>query len=151
MTATPPAGRGAVYSRKASEEGLARDFNPRHAQREACEAFIHRTWLHPDGLAKASFRERRLSLGPIGGGAVRLPPPGELRLVGEGIETTASGMAATRLPAWAALSATGLERLILPPLPLARIGIILADNDVNGTGGKAAEKPAQRGLPGRRR
>jgi putative DNA primase/helicase len=112
---------------------------------------IHRTWLQTDGLAKASFREPRLSLGPIGGGAVRLAPPGELRLVGEGIETTASGMAATRLPAWAALSATGLERLILPPLPLARIVIILADNDVNGTGEKAAQKAAQRWLAEGRR
>src|SRR5260221_6509377 len=98
MTSKQPARRGAVYTRKSSEEGLAQDFDSRHAQREACEAFIHRTWLQPDGLAKASFREPRLSLGPIGGGAVRLPPPGELLLVGEGNETTASGIAATRLP-----------------------------------------------------
>src|ERR1700719_1564314 len=80
-----PVRRCAVYTRKSSEEGLEQDFNALHAQREA---FIHRTWLQPNGLAKASFRERRLSLGPIGGGAVRLAPPGELRLVGEGIETT---------------------------------------------------------------
>ena len=33
---------------------------------------IHRTWLQTDGAAKASFRYPRLSLGPIGGGAVRL-------------------------------------------------------------------------------
>ena len=33
---------------------------------------IHRTWLQTDGAAKASFRNPRLSLGPIGGGAVRL-------------------------------------------------------------------------------
>src|SRR5260221_9520064 len=76
MTAKPPARRGAVYTRKSSEEGLAQDFNSLHAQREACEAFIHRTWRQPDGLAKASFREPRRSLVPIGGGAVRLPPPG---------------------------------------------------------------------------
>ena len=151
MTAKPPARPCAVYTRKSSEEGLEQDFNSLHAQREACEAFIHRTWLQPDGLAKASFREPRLSLGPIGGGAVRLAPPGELLLVGEGIETTASGMAATRLPAWAALSATGLEHLILPPLPLASIVIILADNDVNGTGEKAAQKAAQRWLAEGRR
>src|SRR5258708_27018021 len=55
MTATPPARRGAVYTRKSSEEGLAQDFDSLHAQREACEAFIHRTWRQPDGLAKASF------------------------------------------------------------------------------------------------
>jgi hypothetical protein len=79
MTAKPPARRGAVYTRKSSEEGLEQDFNSLHAQREA---FIHRTWLQPDGLAKASFREPRLSLGPIGGGAVRLAPPGRIAVGG---------------------------------------------------------------------
>lgn len=74
---------------------------------------IHRTWLQTDGRAKASFREPRLSLGPVAGGAVRLAPAGELLLVGEGVETSASGMAATRLPAWAGLSASGLQCLIL--------------------------------------
>ena len=49
------------------------------------------------------------------------------------------------------MSATGLERLILPPLPRARIVIILADNDVNGTGEKAAQKAAQRWLAEGRR
>ena len=33
---------------------------------------IHRTWLQADGAAKAAFRDPRLSLGPVGGGAVRL-------------------------------------------------------------------------------
>ena len=57
MTAKPPARRCAVYTRKSSEEGLEQDFNSLHAQREACEAFIHRTWLQPDGLAKAVAAE----------------------------------------------------------------------------------------------
>jgi putative DNA primase/helicase len=33
---------------------------------------IHRTWLATDGSTKATFRNPRLSLGPINGGAVRL-------------------------------------------------------------------------------
>jgi hypothetical protein len=33
--------RCAIYTRKSSEEGLEQDFNSLHAQREACEAFIH--------------------------------------------------------------------------------------------------------------
>jgi site-specific DNA recombinase len=41
MTAKAPVRRCAVYTRKSSEEGLEQDFNSLHAQREACEAFIH--------------------------------------------------------------------------------------------------------------
>ncbi len=32
--------RCAIYTRKSSEEGLEQTFNPLHAQREACEAYI---------------------------------------------------------------------------------------------------------------
>ena len=32
--------RGAIYTRKSSEEGLEQEFNSLQAQREACEAFI---------------------------------------------------------------------------------------------------------------
>src|SRR5271156_3219874 len=35
-----PVGRCALFPRKSSEEGLEQDFNSRHAQRGACEAFI---------------------------------------------------------------------------------------------------------------
>ena len=39
----------AIYTRKSSEEGLERDFNSLHAQREACEAYIesqkHEGWI----------------------------------------------------------------------------------------------------------
>ena len=41
MTLKAPVRRCAVYTRKSSEEGLEQDFNSLHAQREACEAFIH--------------------------------------------------------------------------------------------------------------
>jgi site-specific DNA recombinase len=40
--------RCAIYTRKASEEGLEQSFNSLHAQREACEAYItsqkHEGW-----------------------------------------------------------------------------------------------------------
>jgi DNA invertase Pin-like site-specific DNA recombinase len=43
-----PRRRCAIYTRKSTEEGLERDFNSLHAQREACEAFIvsqkHEGW-----------------------------------------------------------------------------------------------------------
>jgi putative DNA primase/helicase len=35
----------------------------------------HRTWLAPDGSAKASLAPVRIATGPIRGGAVRLSPP----------------------------------------------------------------------------
>ena len=38
--AKPMLRRCAIYTRKSSEEGLEQNFNPLHAQREACEAFI---------------------------------------------------------------------------------------------------------------
>src|ERR1700719_1511474 len=46
--------RGAIYTRKSSEEGLEQEFNSLQAQREACEAFIksqrHEGWVClPDG------------------------------------------------------------------------------------------------------
>jgi len=40
MSSTPRI-RCAIYTRKSSEEGLEQSFNSLHAQREACEAYIH--------------------------------------------------------------------------------------------------------------
>jgi DNA invertase Pin-like site-specific DNA recombinase len=40
MSPTPRI-RCAIYTRKSSEEGLEQSFNSLHAQREACEAYIH--------------------------------------------------------------------------------------------------------------
>src|SRR3981081_18043 len=41
--------RCAIYTRKASEEGLEQDFNSLHAQRESCDAYIksqrHEGWV----------------------------------------------------------------------------------------------------------
>ena len=107
---------------------------------------IHRTFLAIDGSGKAAFKQPRLSLGPVGGAAVRLAPAGEKLVVAEGIETGASVMIATGLPAWSGLSAGGIEGLVLPPLPLASTVIIAADHDVSGTGERAARTAAARWL-----
>src|SRR5207302_9420939 len=102
---------------------------------------IHRTWLTRD--AAGIWRRRdRASLGPIGGGAVRLAPASETLLVAEGLETGLAAMQATPQPAWAALSTSGLVALILPPS--VRTVIILADHDGNGAGERAARTVAQR-------
>jgi len=107
---------------------------------------VHRTYLTPD------YRRRdRASLGPVGGGAVRL---GEVRpdtwlCVAEGIETALSVTTACGIPAWAGLSAGGIRALVLPSK--ARMVLICADNDANGVGQRAAAEAAQRWLAEGRR
>jgi len=109
---------------------------------------IHRTFLAADGSCKAAFRSPRLSLGPVGGAAIRLAEAREdvPLVIAEGIENAASAMLVMGWPGWAALSAGGIERLILPPLPLAATVFIAADNDPNGTGERAARIAAERWL-----
>jgi hypothetical protein len=105
---------------------------------------VHRTYMTSD------YRRRdRASLGPIGGGAVRLEPAAETLLVAEGIETTLAGMVATGLPGWAALSTSGLVALRLPEI--ARTVIILVDHDRSGAGERAAAAAATRWLSEGRR
>src|SRR3954468_13336696 len=65
---------------------------------------IHRTFLAVDGHGKAPVGPQKMMLGPCRGGAVRLAAPGEVLMVGEGIETSIAAMQATGNPAWAALS-----------------------------------------------
>jgi DNA invertase Pin-like site-specific DNA recombinase len=55
--------RCAIYTRKSSEEGLERDFNSRHAQREACEAFIKSQSGEGWRLIKTAYDDGGLSGG----------------------------------------------------------------------------------------
>lgn len=103
---------------------------------------LHRTFLRPDGLGKAGLEPDKAAIGPIAGSSVHLNPAGEILVVGEGIESTLSFAVATGLPGWAALSTSGLRRLVLPSLPLASELIIAADNDAPGL--KAAAALAER-------
>src|ERR1700722_14579117 len=105
---------------------------------------IHRTFLARDGSGKAAVSPDKMMLGEIGGGAVRLAPVSEKLAVCEGLETALSVQQATGIPTWAALSAGGIECLILPPLPLASDITIAADRDANSVGQRAAEHAAQR-------
>jgi len=91
---------------------------------------VHRTWLARDGIGKAPVNTAKMMLGPCRGGAVMLAPPEATLLVGEGIETCLSVMQQTRLPAWAALSTSGLKALELPAI--VREVIVLADGDESG-------------------
>jgi putative DNA primase/helicase len=91
---------------------------------------IHRTFLNPDGIGKAPVKPQKMMLGPCRGGAVRLADPGELLMVGEGIESCLSAMQETGHPAWAALSTSGLRALDLPKD--VRDVIVLSDGDDPG-------------------
>lgn len=91
---------------------------------------IHRTFLARDGGGKAPVDPAKMMLGPCRGGAVRLSPPGDMLMIGEGIETCLAAMQATGHPSWAALSTSGMRALDLPAG--VREVIVLADGDEPG-------------------
>ncbi len=91
---------------------------------------VHRTFLARDGQGKAPVEPSKMMLGPCRGGVVRLDEPGDVLMVGEGIETCLAAMQATGKPAWAALSTSGLRALDLPGS--VRDVIVLADGDDAG-------------------
>ena len=97
---------------------------------DAAQQAIHRTFLAGDGSGKAPVDPQKMMLGPCRGGAVRLAPVGDVMMVGEGIETCLAAMQATGMPAWAALSTSGLLALVLPDI--VRDVIVLADGDDAG-------------------
>jgi hypothetical protein len=91
---------------------------------------IHRTFLSRDGDGKAAVEPQKMMLGRCRGGAVRLAEPDTVLMVGEGIETCLSAMMARGIPAWAALSTSGLRALDLPDH--VREVVVLADGDQAG-------------------
>jgi len=91
---------------------------------------IHRTYLARDGGGKAPVDPEKMMFGLCRGGAVRLAEPGDVLMVGEGIETCLAAMQATGHPAWAALSTSGLRSLELPKD--VHDVIVLADGDEAG-------------------
>ena len=91
---------------------------------------VHRTFLARNGHGKAPVDPPKMMLGPCRGGVVRLGEPGNVLMVGEGIETCLAAMQATGKPAWAALSTSGLRSLDLPRA-IAKV-IVLADGDEPG-------------------
>jgi hypothetical protein len=101
---------------------------------------VHRTFLARKGGGKAPVDPPKMMLGPCRGGAVRLGAPGDLLMVGEGIETCLSAMQATGHAAWATLSTSGLRTLSLPHA-ISEV-IVLADGDAAGE--KAARDCALR-------
>ncbi len=102
---------------------------------------VHRTWILPDGSAKAPLEPEKMMLGPASGGAVQLSAPAQKMVIAEGLKTALSVMQETDLSVWAALSTSGMTGLILPDFPLAQEIIIAGDNDPAGR--KAAIQAAE--------
>jgi hypothetical protein len=113
----------------------------------ASEFAIHRTYLSPNGFCKARVNPEKMMLGPAQGGAVLLGAVDNTIMIGEGIETCLSAYQVTGLPAFAALSTSGMRGLVLPKC--VSDVTILADNDPAGEA--AAYDCARRyEMPGRR-
>jgi putative DNA primase/helicase len=101
---------------------------------------VHRTALLPDGSGKAT--PGKMMLGAAKGAVVRLSADEDVTeslAIAEGIETA---LAVDFRPVWACMSAGSIESF--PVLPGIEALTIFADNDVSGTGLKAARKCANR-------
>jgi hypothetical protein len=103
---------------------------------------VHRTFLRYDGLGKADLDPDKMTLGPCKGGAVQLAPAGPILAIAEGIETSLSYMQFTATPTWSALSAGGIQNLVLPSC-INQV-VIVADPDPVGI--IAAHSAARRWL-----
>ena len=101
---------------------------------------VHRTFLAECGDGKARIEPSKKTWGPTSRGAVRLAPLTNQVVVAEGLESALSAMTLLGIPAWAALSAGNLERLVLPDE--VREITIAADNDRPGLA--AAYRAARR-------
>jgi putative DNA primase/helicase len=101
---------------------------------------VHRTFLHEDGSGKASLNPDKMSLGDIRGAGVPFAALGQTVAVSEGIETGLSVQQATGIPAVAALSAAGMQALLLP----AGVTEVIIAADADEVGIKAAHAAARR-------
>ena len=157
ITSTPAesylASRGLQYS------GTALRWHPScpfgKGERHACMVALVRNIrtnepqaIHRTAIDSYGRKVDRKALGPIGGGAVKLTEDAEgtnVIAIGEGIETALSIRKLSGLgtmPVWSVLSAGGIAAF--PALPGFEAVWIAADNDVSGTGQKAARAAAER-------
>jgi putative DNA primase/helicase len=92
---------------------------------------IHRTYLRPDGSAKAAVEPNRASRGQVMGASIRLAEAAHALVVGEGIETAAAAGVLTKRPAWAAVAAGNLGAALMLP-PIVTDVIVVVDRDPAG-------------------
>jgi hypothetical protein len=103
---------------------------------------VHRTFLREDGSGKAPLNPEKMSLGDLRGACVPLAhaPMGPKVAVSEGIETGLSVLQATGIPTLAALSAAGMQVLLLP----TGVQEVFIAADPDKVGLKVAEAAARR-------
>jgi putative DNA primase/helicase len=103
---------------------------------------VHRTFLREDGSGKAPLKPEKMSLGDVGGAFVPLAfeHVGSKVAISEGIETGLSVLQATSIPTLAALSAGGMQTLILP----AQVEQVFIAADHDKVGLAAANAAARR-------
>jgi len=101
---------------------------------------VHRTFLRADGSGKAPIKPEKMSLGDVRGAGTPLAQVGPKLAVSEGIETGLSVQQATGIPTVAALSAAGVQTLVLPAV--VQEVFIAADPDRAGM--QAAQSAARR-------
>jgi len=98
---------------------------------ESHQTGTHRTWLRPDGSAKADIDTPRRAMGALLRNGVRFGAPGDVLIAGEGIETVLSVRSALpEIPALAALSSGHLAAIRFPA-GLRRL-YVLRDRDLAG-------------------
>ncbi|MFG6585569.1 toprim domain-containing protein [Sulfitobacter sp. 1A12779] len=98
---------------------------------EGRQTGTHRTWLRPDGSAKADIDTPRRAMGALLGNGVWFGAPGDVLIAGEGIETVLSVRSALpEMPALAALSSGHLAAIRFPA-GLRRL-YVLRDRDPAG-------------------
>jgi putative DNA primase/helicase len=105
---------------------------------------MHRTYLGDCCKADVLSPKKLMPpITPISGAAIRLFEPVDATLaIAEGIENALAFSIATNIPSWAAISANGMERIILPAI--VKNVVIAADNDLSGRGQRAAHVLSQR-------
>jgi len=105
---------------------------------------LHRTFLTPDGH-KAPIEAPKRLMTPtttVKGAAIRLWRPNSTLAVAEGIETAIAAAEKFGVPAWAAVSAHGMEQLVLAQ-GVKRV-LVCGDHDESYAGQKAAYTLAHR-------
>jgi putative DNA primase/helicase len=106
---------------------------------------IHIVFLNPlDASARFVGTPRKISIGPIKGGAVRLAPAGPVLAIAEGIEDAMAFTQHTRIPCWAAISETGIRNFVPPPPAETPEIVLVEDQDTNGDGQRAVATAARR-------
>lgn len=99
---------------------------------------LQRVLLTPAG-EKAPVNPCRITMGPLGGGAVRLGAAAEVIGLAEGVETAMSAQIMLGIPVWASLGAARLHRVELPEM--VREVHLFTDNDQPGL--TAAKRTAE--------